>query len=118
LKSARHYIGGMARTALASLLVVCVLALIAFSACADDLQNGDAAYHAGNYSLAFQWYLEGASSDDNGWDEFNLGVMFYRGLGVGRNAHEGEYWLLPPARPAQGSRAAPCSLAQHPRSSL
>lgn len=100
------------RTGIAAVAVFC---LSVSAALADDLANGDAAYRQGNYAAAVNWYIA-AATQDNGWAEYNLGIMSYRGLGLPKSEAMAVQWLTKAAAHPDMTARAAASLASigHP----
>jgi TPR repeat protein len=72
--------------------IVIAFLLLAGLAYAGALENGVKAYEYGNYKEAAKWYKKAA---DQGFAlaQYNLGVMYVKGLGVRQNYKEAVKWF-------------------------
>jgi hypothetical protein len=83
------------------------LMLLATPVVAGDLEDGLAAYQAGDYQKAFRLWKSLAEQGDAGV-QFNLGVMYARGEGVPEDDAKAVHWYRKAAE--QGSAKAHISL--------
>jgi len=95
-------------------LCACLLIIMAFTAQAGEspqalahFDAGIAAYEANNLPLAYQEFLE-AAGEGHADSQFNVGLMYEKGIGVGKDEAKAVAWYGKSA--AQGNSAAQYNL--------
>ena len=73
----------------------CVVALVFVTTAhaGDALDKGDAAFRRGDFSVAANWYARAVQAESSAWAEYNLGVMYSKGLGVKQDMAIAAKWL-------------------------
>ena len=76
-------------------LLGCVVAfaLVANTHAGDALNKADAAFRRGDYVMAVNWYARAVQAESSPWAEYNLGVMYSKGLGVKQDMVMAAKWL-------------------------
>jgi clan AA aspartic protease (TIGR02281 family) len=80
---------------------------VAAAIAADHLALGDAAFRKGEYAAAVREYARAVQADSSPWAEYNLAVMYAKGLGVQADLETAKKWLdYASLHPEMAARAA------------